>query len=87
MPSRVVRHLAIILTALATLAVLTGCATRGADLAPVIDALAKDPATACARVSAFAPGWQTELTLYRTANPDAVVRCSKDGMDVTSGPR
>lgn len=62
-----------------SLVLLTGCSQT--NLAEVITALAKDPATACVRL--MTP--QGSGTIYRTNIKHGLVKCDENGMAVSSG--
>lgn len=58
------------------LVLLTGCASNG--LKDMIEALAKDPATVCAKI-VYGPA---VIQIYRTNAQQASVKCTNDGLDV-----
>lgn len=67
-----------ILVLVLSMAVMAGCSQT--NLAEVIAALAKDPATAC--VTVMTP--QGSGKIYRTNIKNGMVKCTDDGMAVAS---
>lgn len=58
------------------LVLITGCASNG--LKEMIEALAKDPATVCAKI-VYGPA---VVQIYRTNAQQASVKCTNDGLEV-----
>jgi hypothetical protein len=59
---------------------LTGCSTT--NISKLVEAMAKDPATVCITVTSI----YGTVKSYRTAAPNATVKCDQEGMSVRSSP-
>ena len=59
---------------------LAGCSAT--NISKLVEAMAKDPATVCITVTSI----YGTVKSYRTAAPNATVKCDQEGMSVRSSP-